>query len=219
MSYNYRTISNCPEERQRVTYPYCFWEDAFTSDEIDKICKLMSSIPMDNAYISSADENIEVPHIIPVAAINKNVRRSTVSFHTPNNENQWIFDRLNNVIEHMNNKWYNFDINGYNFFQYTEYHEEEQGCYGWHNDLFLGFQPKEAPTETRKLSLTMLLTEPDEEFEGGQLQFGHELRSESAPMKKGSIVLFPSWALHQVAPVTKGVRKSIVVWVLGPKWK
>jgi PKHD-type hydroxylase len=40
-----------------------------------------------------------------------------------------------------------------------------------------------------------------------------------AEKKKGSVLLFPSWILHRVTPVTKGVRKSIVVWVTGPKFR
>jgi PKHD-type hydroxylase len=83
----------------------------------------------------------------------------------------------------------------------------------------LGPLPNNSYAETRKLSLTLLLSDPDTDFEGGELQFGHETTAESAKIKKGTLILFPSFELHQVTPVTKGVRKSIVVWILGPKWK
>jgi PKHD-type hydroxylase len=39
------------------------------------------------------------------------------------------------------------------------------------------------------------------------------------PQAKGMVILFPSWVIHRVTPVTKGVRKSIVVWVTGPKFR
>jgi PKHD-type hydroxylase len=219
MSYNYRSVSNNPEERQRVIYPYCFWENAFTNEEIDKICKQMAEIPLTDGKISSIDDKIESSNHSPIPAVDDNVRRSKVSFHTPNESTQWIFERLNSVIELINNRWYNFDINGYDQFQYSEYHSTNNGCYGWHSDLFLGLLPTNSYVETRKLSLTLLLTDPDTDFEGGELQFGHETKFESAKIKKGTLIVFPSFALHQVTPVTKGVRKSIVAWVLGPKWK
>jgi PKHD-type hydroxylase len=37
--------------------------------------------------------------------------------------------------------------------------------------------------------------------------------------KRGRILFFPSFILHKVHPVTKGVRKSIVAWVEGPKFR
>lgn len=219
MSYNYKSISNTPEERQRVIYPYCFWENAFTLDEIDKICDILSETVLTDAAISAADKDENNLESIPGPVLDTDVRKSLVSFHTPSNATQWIFDRLNHVIEMINNRWYNVDINGYDQFQYTEYHDYNQGHYGWHSDIFLGALPANSNSETRKLSLTLLLNEPGVDFEGGELQFGHESNYECAKMKKGTIVVFPSFNLHRVAPVTKGVRKSIVIWTLGPKWK
>jgi PKHD-type hydroxylase len=218
MGHTYRTISNTPEDRQRVIYPYCFWENAFTSDELDTICRIMSTSDLSEAAISSVQDN-QTEELIPAPVLNNQVRRSLVSFHTVTSENSWIFDRFNSVIEMINNRWYNVDINGYDQFQYTEYHDYNQGHYGWHSDIFLGALPANSYSETRKLSLTLLLNEPEVDFEGGELQFGHELKHESAKMKRGTIVVFPSFSLHRVAPVTKGVRKSIVIWILGPKWK
>ena len=33
---------------------------------------------------------------------------------------------------------------------------------------------------------------------------------------EGSIVVFPSFSWHQVTPVTKGTRYSLVAWFVGP---
>jgi PKHD-type hydroxylase len=219
MSYSYRTISNNPEERQRVIYPYCFWDNAFSLEEIDKICSMMSDFPLTDAAISSMDEKQLNEQVTPSPILNSDVRRSMVSFHLPNEANGWIFERLNHVIELINNRWYNVDINGYDQFQYTEYYDHNQGHYSWHSDIFLGTPPANSHFETRKLSLTLLLNEPGIDFDGGELQFGHESKQESAKMKKGTIIVFPSYMLHRVAPVTRGIRKSIVVWTLGPKWR
>ncbi|WP_299006958.1 hypothetical protein [uncultured Tenacibaculum sp.] len=38
------------------------------------------------------------------------------------------------------------------------------------------------------------------------------------PREKGTIIVFPSFMMHCVTPITKGVRKSIVGWVAGPPY-
>ena len=38
-------------------------------------------------------------------------------------------------------------------------------------------------------------------------------------LKHNRAVFFPSCFLHKVTPVTKGIRKSLVVWVTGPKFR
>ena len=217
MSYNYRSISNTPEERAKVTHPYCFWEEAFTSEELEKICEIFSGVALSDASVASTKENSDDPTLHP--ALEKGVRRSKVSFHTLNENNRWVFERLNAVIGMVNDRWYNFDLNGYSVIQYTEYHGDDHGCYDWHTDLFMGSLPAGEQTETRKLSLTCLLNDPIKDFDGGDLQFGHESNFKSAEMKKGTMILFPSFNLHRVSPVTRGVRKSMVVWVVGPKFK
>ena len=36
---------------------------------------------------------------------------------------------------------------------------------------------------------------------------------------RGNLVAFPSYVLHQVTPVTSGIRKSLVAWGAGPKFR
>lgn len=215
MSYNYKTISNTPEERQRVLHSYCFWNDAFTSEELDKICNI-SSFDLTEASISQPKEG---NNTVMSSSTNNEIRRSKVSFHHVNQNNQWIFEKLNKVIETCNHQWFNFDLNGYDQYQYTEYNSDYQGHYDWHIDTHLGPQPENSNTEMRKLSITLLLNDPEKDFSGGELQLGHEKNIHSVNAQKGTIILFPSFQLHRVAQVTSGIRKSLVVWVLGPKFR
>ena len=68
----------------------------------------------------------------------------------------------------------------------------------------------------RKLSFAMQLSDPDD-YEGGNVQFLDEFwNSYFAPRKRGTIVLFDSRTSHRVLKVTKGTRKSIVGWTVGP---
>jgi len=36
---------------------------------------------------------------------------------------------------------------------------------------------------------------------------------------KGSVLIFPSYINHKVSPVTKGIRRSLVAWFSGPRWR
>ena len=120
--------------------------------------------------------------------------------------------------------------------QYTVYGEGEY--YGWHNDSGLAthYKPVSAGNrgtgeqimqdfvnenceKVRKLSFSLLLSDPDT-YEGGNLQLLDEAgKSYIAPRQRGTIILFDSRTQHRVQKVTKGVRKSLVGWTVGPRWK
>jgi PKHD-type hydroxylase len=75
--------------------------------------------------------------------------------------------------------------------------------------------------ETRKLTCIMLLNDPGVDFYGGdfQIYMGGDMEHSLTPsMKKGTIICFPSFLIHRVKPVILGVRKSLVIWVTGPKF-
>ena len=95
--------------------------------------------------------------------------------------------------------------------QYTEY--PEGGFYDWHvdNDVNCANEPP-----VRKISMTILLS-PENEFEGGDLELVKE--GQSAKIKQGQAIFFASFIRHRVAPVTKGNRKSLVMWFGGTPFK
>ena len=81
--------------------------------------------------------------------------------------------------------------------------------YGWHADaLLLSTAP-----QTRKISVICLLSGPDA-YDGGNL----EIEGVDVPLRlaRGSVIAFPAALRHRVAPVTGGVRRSVVSWMLGP---
>jgi len=120
--------------------------------------------------------------------------------------------------------------------QYTVYGEGEY--YGWHNDAGIAsyYKPisggnrghgeliatdfiNENCEKVRKLSFSLLLSDPDT-YEGGNLQLLDEAgKSYIAPRQRGTIILFDSRTQHRVQKVTKGVRKSIVGWCVGPRFR
>jgi PKHD-type hydroxylase len=118
--------------------------------------------------------------------------------------------------------------------QYTKYEKGE--FYNWHNDAGLANQYKpvsvgnranglaqdylnEKVEMVRKLSFVLQLSDPDE-YEGGNLQLLNEAgKSYIAPRNRGTIILFDSRTQHRVLKVKEGVRKSLVGWTVGPRWK
>jgi hypothetical protein len=56
---------------------------------------------------------------------NEKVRKSNVRFHNRNENTAWIYDRLNWVIQQLNEQFYGFDLYGYDTMQYTEYESVE----------------------------------------------------------------------------------------------
>jgi PKHD-type hydroxylase len=69
----------------------------------------------------------------------------------------------------------------------------------------------------RKLSFSAGLNDASE-YEGGELEFWLGPEPIQYRLKKGQIIVFPSYLLHRVAPVTKGVRKTLVGWSRGPNF-
>ena len=87
------------------------------------------------------------------------------------------------------------------------------GHYDFHVDGD-GHSRQNADDSVRKLSMSCLLTDPSE-FEGGNLQVQTSDTPYDVKLEKGDIVIFPSYVLHRVSPVTKGIRHSLVAWANG----
>jgi len=203
----YTTIYNDPYNRAKITLPFAYWDGAFSDEELNAVIEYCDSFGVEQSTLTGTTDIEEV----------KKYRESKIKFHQRNQDNGWIFDKLNFIIQSINEMYYGFDLNGYNVFQYTTYDAEDEGRYDWHMDMAMGHE-QPGVAEIRKLSLTLLL---DDDFEGGEFQINGSNAHEPiiVPLQKGRAILFPSFMIHRVTPVTKGKRRSIVVWVVGPKFQ
>ena len=84
------------------------------------------------------------------------------------------------------------------------------GKYDWHLDLH------GEGINHRKVSIIVGM---NDEYEGGEVQFRCGRDNQTIPINKGNAILFPSYYLHRVMPVTKGFRQSLVAWVSGDPYK
>jgi PKHD-type hydroxylase len=209
MSYNYKRVGNNTYERKNIIYPYVYWNNAFSNDEITNIENYMryDTDGVKPATVFNQNESVE-----------NTARKSQVYFFHKNEKTFWFFDKLNYYIDQLNNDYYNFDLNGYDNIQYTEYHSSVLGKYDWHLDTFITRELPNNEVDTRKLSVIIMMNDPNKDFAGGKFELNSGAEAE-VPMEKGKLIMFPSFLLHRVTPVTQGIRKTLVTWVVGPKFK
>jgi predicted 2-oxoglutarate/Fe(II)-dependent dioxygenase YbiX len=207
----YNTIYNDPFQRSVVPFPFVWWDNGFTDDELKQLIEFCEADGLDRAQILGTDASKK-------EAIER-VRRCDIKFFRRDENTSWFFERMNKFIAALNDQFYGFDLNGYDAFQYTSYNSDELGTYHWHMDTCLGTNNlPEGMIQPRKLSFTLLL---NDDFEGGEfmVNLGNENDAIHVEIPKGRLIAFPSFIIHSVKPVTKGFRKSIVIWVSGPKFR
>lgn len=180
--------------------PFTWWEGAFTEQEVDWL--------QEQAKLADQDANIGR---LSVPVVNKNIRRSQVSWLEKTSDTRWVFEKLAEVVSKLNTQHFCFDLVGFGEpLQLTNYDQSEHGMYGWHQDY--------GNNVSRKLSVVVQLTDPSK-YEGGNLQVMTTGEPVNVRKQRGLIAVFPSYVLHQVTPVTQGSRQSLVAWVSGPAFK
>ena len=139
---------------------------------------------------------------------------------------QWVYDVIWPFMVQANNEaGWGYEIKSAESSQITRY--KKGGFYNFHRDGAGCHMSKyKNPTNAflhdnvRKLSMTVLL---NKSFEGGNFEFTSYAKKECEitpiEMNQGDVVVFPSWMEHRVAPITKGIRYSLVTWFLGPPFK
>jgi len=85
------------------------------------------------------------------------------------------------------------------------------GKYETHVDTF-----HQHSNETRKLTVLAFL---NDDFEGGKFYIQNSHQRLYPQQTPGTVIVFPSFMPHGVEPVTKGIRYSIVTWMVGDYFK
>jgi len=140
--------------------------------------------------------------------LESSVRSSTICWMTPSEETRWIYDKLWAAVQEVNQR-YQFEILGIREVQIAHYHQGD--FFDWHLDF------GKTETSSRKLSLSVQLSSPDDYVGGEFLIHGYE---NEKPVKEiGSVIVFPSYLSHRVNEVSAGERWSLVAWVHGPPFR
>ena len=215
---------------------YYYFQSALTPRMCDDIVAYGKKHQAEMAVTGGVSKKVETGGKLTNKEI-KNIQKKRDSDIVWMND-KWIYDAVHPYIHEANKlAGWNFEWDWSESCQFTKYGVGQY--YGWHCDSWEEpYQRKQNEDGTypidhgkiRKLSVTISLTEPDE-YVGGNLEFDFRNqidweRDKKSKIKecteirpRGSIIVFPSFVWHRVAPVTKGVRNSLVVWNLGYPFK
>jgi PKHD-type hydroxylase len=181
--------------------PFVWWDGAFTEEELNWLQEKAKAATQDASVGGGPGKN----------GWNPDVRRSKVAWLSNTSETVWVFEKLGKIASKLNADWFRFDLTGFGeLMQLTNYVVENNGMYDWHQDY--------NAEVSRKLSLVLQLSDPSE-YEGGNLQIKTTSEPKTVQKRRGLVVAFPSYTLHQVTPVIQGTRQSLVTWVSGPQFK
>jgi len=181
--------------------PWAYYNNAFSKEECEEIIKIGKEFNLQNAKVG----------IDKVNEVNKKIRLSKISWLYPNEKTEWIFRRLTSYLTNLNEQYFKFDLFGLiEGLQFTVY-QSPDNFYHQHVDSSFG-------CTIRKLSMSLLLSDP-KKYKGGDLKLYLGKEPIVLPKEQGKILTFPSYTLHEVTPVTKGTRYSLVAWITGPQFK
>jgi PKHD-type hydroxylase len=192
--------------KQKLNDPqnYYWYKHGFNKEELEKVYNGVSSLPFEGATLLGNQDVNEI----------KKIRSSSVKWIPKNDEWMWLYNKLMDMAMTANEALWNFDlISAPELIQYTEYYDVEGGHYSWHQDIGIG------SGSHRKVSITVQLSETNE-YEGGDLEMwkgGDDYVT--AERGAGVVFIFPSYMMHRVTKVTKGTRRSFVLWVGGDHYK
>ena len=172
------------------TYP-----NVLSTENVSELRDLLDQQPLADAQVGSS------------GVIDKDKRRTKVFWIPRNKEFLSLYKLFFDLIYKTNNDFFQFRLNEMaELIQYSVYTSEDAGFYDWHVDM--------GAVNNRKLSLVCHLSDPSE-YEGGELQINNGKIS-TVENDMGKVIIFPSFLLHRVTPVTKGIRRTLVLWVNGP---
>lgn len=141
------------------------------------------------------------------------VRDCTIKWLDDNAETDWLFRRIAQLVADVNRSHFDFALEGlFEGVQLIRY-GVGQVAYDWHIDI-----GRSGTTRSRKLSLSIQLSD-ESAYQGGALELNPAGDIWCAPKTQGTAIVFPSYMLHRVAPVTQGQRFALVAWIHGPAFR
>jgi len=184
---------------------WCYYKSYFSKEWCNDILNYFKNDDYNDSFIGQTNSTLD-----------KSFRSSEVVWLHQNNLT-WdtVYKDIWTIQRRVNHEWFGFHIEGCEDIQLSRYDGKNNDWYGKHRDTFFMTE-----NTHRKLSASIQLTDPNE-YEGGDLtMFDCDNYPDKDEIRQqGTIFFFPSFAFHQVNPVTRGVRNSLVIWFFGPHWR
>ncbi len=187
-------------ENNNLFHPVLY-KNAFSREECAAIIKL-PGIYLPVPFYSS--QEIKDSHSEVTKPELKVFSKCKTIYPSPNPPNISLYKKINAIGHDANRKFFKFILSN---IQETRINELEENEYiDWHVDTGSG------EASTRKITVLVFLSEPSE-YEGGIVRFMPGIPS--IEQEQGSAVVFASYHLHKVEPVTKGRRLTMPSFIHG----
>lgn len=197
-----KTTAETPSESNRSNLRFLNWtqwDERLTDEQCDWIVDIGKSFEEGLASALGEEETEEKTRLGYLHRIQVNEASKP------------LYELLYQLITSINERYYGFDLKGIIPADFIEYHADF-GRFDWHDDYaYVGSD------KIRKITMIVQLSDSSD-YEGGDLEtFAHG--PTAVPRDRGTVVAFPPFVPHRVKPVTKGVRRSLVVWATGPLYR
>tara|TARA_B100001778_G_scaffold184186_1_gene151694 strand:- start:8586 stop:9167 length:582 start_codon:yes stop_codon:yes gene_type:complete len=184
---------------------YYFWNDYHSKEWCQRVINYIDSLELTDATVVNWEDD-DIKEVKPEIRVTK-CKLIELNREENDYERMLILEMWRLIV--YANVYYNFNIDYETVtIQLGKYTEQENSFYKPHQDDSQLFK-----TDGRKISMSTILQNSEEggafKLDGGCQDFNGEV---------GSTIAFPSFFLHEVTPVTRGNRYSIVTWVSGPPW-
>lgn len=175
--------------------------DSLTNDQCDTLLKLVQAHQLRDAGLVGG-------------ATAHQIRRAELAWLDDIPQAAWVMDRMMQVVAQANREGFGFDLTDFGESpQVARYGAERQGHFDWHSDIGGGQWAAK-----RKLTIVVQLSDPAD-YDGGMLELRPDSNVTEAPRTRGTAIIFPSFVLHRVTPVTGGTRWSLTLWSHGPAFR
>ena len=181
--------------------PFHLIPDALTSVECHALTTLCAAAPLKDAGLVGATTAHQI-------------RRADLSWLDDLPQASWVMDRMIRTVSQANRESFNFDLSDFaESPQVARYTAEREGHFDWHSDIGAG-----ALAARRKLTIVVQLSDPAD-YTGGVLELRPDSNIRQCPAIRGTAIIFPSFVLHRVTPVSTGTRWSLTLWSHGPAFR
>ena len=133
----------------------------------------------------------------------------------PLGKNGYPLDQINFGASQVNSDAWRFDLSGFPADDMPWLGRQKKGKYSeenWEVAIGGGF------TSSRKLSFVLQLSDPTT-YDGGDVML-HNINTDTDGFRQqGTLIVFPSYWLNRITPVTRGVRHFITGWIHGHSFR
>ena len=193
---------------------YYWFQEGFSEEELVWVDNLKNLYPYTSFIsipINKSDEDLGPTSLDEQKVVTSKFRSIFYKNENYFDENStWLYEKLKKFAIDANNILWNFELGSYiDPIQYIEY--SENGSHEWKTDI-------DAINNYKKVTFIVELSDPSE-YEGGDIEIWSCGSFKTLPKVKGCVIIFPSYLLYRMTPITKGNKNIIKFWIGGRSFR